>query len=345
MRRAARRRPTVTLRLSDADGEVSEDAGAVTVRAAVSPASATAFTVTVSASPVAPATDDDFELSASRVLSFARNATESTGTVTIRIVDDDEREPDEVVTVSGAVSNAAIPDPDDVTLTILDDDAGPPPTITSALVASRAAVGEHLPLGRDDRVHGDLQRAGAGDGPAGARGRSRRSRGNVGEHRAGPVLGPLGERGDGPRRPDGPRQPVRALRLHGAAVRPRRRRRPHRGRRAAARLRGRDPERRDRRQGGARPCRPGPADRPPGRRPDDGRRRAGGAGGGGRDQVRRQGRQSAPDAGEREAPADGAGGRLGALRAQARDPARPPRWWCRTTTCTRATPTSPCRGT
>ena len=133
--------PTVTLRLSDADGEVSEDAGAVTVRAAVSPASATAFTVTVSASPVAPATDDDFELSASRVLSFARNATESTGTVTIRIVDDDEREPDEVVTVSGAVSNAAIPDPDDVTLTILDDDAGPPPTITSALVASAPQSG------------------------------------------------------------------------------------------------------------------------------------------------------------------------------------------------------------
>ena len=121
--------PTVTLRLSDADGEVSEDAGAVRVRAAVSPASATAFTVTVSASPVAPATDDDFELSSNRVLSFAANATESTGTVTIRVVDDDEREPDDVVRVSGAVSNAAIPDPDDVTLTILDDDDTPPPPV------------------------------------------------------------------------------------------------------------------------------------------------------------------------------------------------------------------------
>ena len=126
----------VTLRLSDADGEVSEDAGAVRVRAAVSPASATAFTVTVSASPVAPATDDDFELSSNRVLSFAANATESTGTVTIRVVDDDEREPDDVVRVSGAVSNAAIPDPDDVTLTILDDDTPPPPVIERSGVLS-----------------------------------------------------------------------------------------------------------------------------------------------------------------------------------------------------------------
>ena len=57
----------VTVHLSDADGEVAEDAGPVTVSATVSPASATAFTVTVSASPVAPATDDDFSLSANTV--------------------------------------------------------------------------------------------------------------------------------------------------------------------------------------------------------------------------------------------------------------------------------------
>ena len=41
----------------------------------------------------------------------------------IRPVDDDDPEPHDVVTVSGAVSNAAIPDPDDVTLTIVNDDA------------------------------------------------------------------------------------------------------------------------------------------------------------------------------------------------------------------------------
>ena len=112
----------VTLHLSDADGEVAEDAGAVTVTATVSPASATAFTVTVSASPVAPATDDDFELSTNRALRFAANANASAGTVTIAPVDDGDVEPNQVVTVSGSASIEGVTGPDDVTLTILDDD-------------------------------------------------------------------------------------------------------------------------------------------------------------------------------------------------------------------------------
>ena len=113
--------PAVTLVLSP--GSIGENGGLSTVTATVSPASPVDFTVTISASPVAPATEDDFELSTNTVLSFAENATESTGTVTIRPVGDDDPEPDDDVTVSGAVSNAAIPDPDDVTLTIRNDDA------------------------------------------------------------------------------------------------------------------------------------------------------------------------------------------------------------------------------
>ena len=112
----------VTLHLSDADGEVAEDAGEVTVTATVSPASATAFTVTVSASPVAPATDEDFELSTNRTLRFAANATASAGTVTIAPVDDGVDEPNQVVTVSRSASIEGVTGPDDVTLTILDDD-------------------------------------------------------------------------------------------------------------------------------------------------------------------------------------------------------------------------------
>ena len=112
----------VTLHLSDADGEVAEDAEAVTVTATVSPASATAFTVTVSASPVAPATDADFTLSTNRTLRFAANATASAGTVTIAPVDDGVDEPNQVVTVSGSASIEGVTGPDDVTLTILDDD-------------------------------------------------------------------------------------------------------------------------------------------------------------------------------------------------------------------------------
>ena len=71
----------VTLHLSDEDGSVLENHGRVTVTATASPASPVPFTVTVSADPVAPATEDDFRLSTNRVLSFAANATESTGTV------------------------------------------------------------------------------------------------------------------------------------------------------------------------------------------------------------------------------------------------------------------------
>ena len=129
----------VTLHLSDEDGSVLENAGWITVTAAASPASPVPFTVTVSADPVAPATEDDFRLSSNRVLSFAANATESTGTVRIQPVDDDDPEPPDVVTVSGAVSNAAIPDPDNVTLTIINDDPDFPQDIA---IDAPAAVDE-----------------------------------------------------------------------------------------------------------------------------------------------------------------------------------------------------------
>ena len=127
----------VTLHLSD--NEPLEDLLAVTVTATASPASPVAFTVEISASPVAPATDDDFELSTNRTLSFAANATGSTGTVRISPVSDDDPEPNDVVMVSGVVSNPAIPNPDDVTLTILNDDADLPQDIA---IDAPAAVDE-----------------------------------------------------------------------------------------------------------------------------------------------------------------------------------------------------------
>ena len=127
----------VTLHLSD--NEPFEDTGRPTVTASVSPASPVAFTVEISASPVEPATDDDFELSTNRTLSFAANATGSTGTVRISPVSDDDPEPNDVVTVSGVVSNPAIPNPDDVTLTILNDDADLPQDIA---IDAPAAVDE-----------------------------------------------------------------------------------------------------------------------------------------------------------------------------------------------------------
>ena len=127
----------VTLHLSD--DEPFEDLLAVTVTATVSLATPVPFTVEISASPVAPATDDDFELSTNRTLSFAANETGSTGTVRISPVADEDPEPNDVVTVSGAVSNPAIPNPDAVRLTILNDDADLPQDIA---IDAPAAVDE-----------------------------------------------------------------------------------------------------------------------------------------------------------------------------------------------------------
>ena len=125
-------RPQVTLHLSDDDGSVTENSVPVTVTATVWPTSSVPFTVEVSATPASPdgdfgdfegpATADDFTLSANRVLRFAAHAAASTGTVKIELVDNDVPELNEVVTVSGAVSGADIPDPDNVTLTIVDED-------------------------------------------------------------------------------------------------------------------------------------------------------------------------------------------------------------------------------
>ena len=117
--------PAVTLVLSD--GSIGENGGVSTVTATVAPASAAAFTVTVAAAAVSPAVAADFELSANQVLSFAESATTSTGSVTITGVDDDVDAADKTVTVSGTVSNAAIPNPADVTLTIFNEDADTPP--------------------------------------------------------------------------------------------------------------------------------------------------------------------------------------------------------------------------
>ena len=128
-------RPRVTLHLSD-DNPFEGDPR-VTVTATVSPASSVPFTVEVSATPASPdgdfgdfygpAQEDDFSLSSNRTLSFAANATESSGTVTIRTIADSPAEPDvpephERVTVSGVVSREGVTDPDDITLTIINDD-------------------------------------------------------------------------------------------------------------------------------------------------------------------------------------------------------------------------------
>ena len=118
--------PVVTLLLTPQ--MISEDEGASTVTATVSPASSEAFTVTVSTSAVSPAVAGDFML-AGTTLSFAANATKSTGTVTITAVDNAVDSPDKMVRVSGTVSSSGADAPVDVTLIITDEESSPVVTL------------------------------------------------------------------------------------------------------------------------------------------------------------------------------------------------------------------------
>ncbi len=122
---------------------IGENGAVSTVRATVPLATGTAFTVTVAATPTAPAVTGDYTLSGNRVLSIAADATTSTGAVTITAVDNDVDTVDKEVTVSGTVSNSAVAlAPAGQTLTITDDDL-PEVTIaagTSPVTEGTAAV-------------------------------------------------------------------------------------------------------------------------------------------------------------------------------------------------------------
>ena len=141
--------PSVELVLTPMEVSERDDAGTTDVNEARSVVTArmplvagTAFTVTVAAAAVAPAEAGAFTLSGSRVLRFAADATESTGTVTITAVDDEQDTVDKRVTVSGTVSDTAVAQaPDAVTLTIADDDL---PVVTIATFQDRVTEGSNV---------------------------------------------------------------------------------------------------------------------------------------------------------------------------------------------------------
>ena len=117
---------TVTLELSSTS--ITENSGTATVTATVSPASATPFTVEVSAAAMVGIFSSDGRVTVSgTTLSFAADATRSTGTVTITAVDNDghtdQRDAGVTVRVSGTVSGGtSVTGPDDETLTVNEDD-------------------------------------------------------------------------------------------------------------------------------------------------------------------------------------------------------------------------------
>ena len=134
--------PQTTLVLSS--NSIAENGGVATVTATLDRQSAVAVTVTVAATAVSPAVAGDFTLSAAATLTFAANATTSTGLVTVTAVNDTTDAPNKAVTVSGTASDSLglTNHPPSVTLAITDDDAAPTATLSlnPASVTENAGV-------------------------------------------------------------------------------------------------------------------------------------------------------------------------------------------------------------
>ena len=121
--------PSVTLILTPQ--VIDENGGTAAIMATLSGMSGAQTTVTVSAVAVSPAVAGDFTLSENAVLTIVAGATTSGG-VTIAAVNDEIDSPNKQVTISGTTAGGyGAADPDDVTLTIEDDDG--PPTVRLVL--------------------------------------------------------------------------------------------------------------------------------------------------------------------------------------------------------------------
>ena len=108
----------VALELTPATISESGTGNASTVTASIPSASSAATTVTVSVNPA-----DTTTLTENTTLTIPAGDTNSTGVVTITAVNDDAYTGNRTVAVSGtAVNSVGVTDPDDVTLTIIDDD-------------------------------------------------------------------------------------------------------------------------------------------------------------------------------------------------------------------------------
>ena len=122
------------VKLALAPATIYENGGKTTVTATVPEAQAAPFTVTVAVSSA-----DRVELSSNTVLSFAANATTSTGEVTVAAIDNDIRAANPEVTVSGAVIGTFdVWPPFDAMLAIRDDEMAPLPTGAGPDVPARA---------------------------------------------------------------------------------------------------------------------------------------------------------------------------------------------------------------
>ena len=126
--------PTVTLVLMP--DAITENGGVSTVTARLSGATSEEVTVTV----MVPAASGEYRLSTNALLTFAPEATESTGTVEVTALDDTVDGPDQQVTVTGEVNApVGLTAPAPVTLTITDNDDTP----TAELVLTPNSISEN----------------------------------------------------------------------------------------------------------------------------------------------------------------------------------------------------------
>ena len=129
--------PNVSLVLTPAS--IAENGGVSTVTATINQGVSETFEVSVTAEPESPAVAADFTLSENTVLSFAANATTSSGTVTITAADNDVDAANKTIIVRGGLMSGVRPRaPQPVELTIEDDDAAP----VLALAVDPAAIVE-----------------------------------------------------------------------------------------------------------------------------------------------------------------------------------------------------------
>jgi len=130
----------IQINLSLSDNPIGENGGTTTVSITLGTASKEDMKVTISATPVSPASEGDYELSDNPTLTIAEGETRSQGVVTITAVDNDVYgPPQKMITVSGSssVSTAVI---NSATLTIEDDETQP--SVTLALSPDRISENE-----------------------------------------------------------------------------------------------------------------------------------------------------------------------------------------------------------
>ena len=132
-------RPQVTLSVSPAS--IDENGGVATVTAKQSQTDAGDTEVTISVAPISPANAGDYALSAATTLTIPAGQRNSTGTVTITAIDNDNLEADKQFSVNATAQNnkyAGNLSATGATLTITDDDE---PEVT--LTLSDSAISEN----------------------------------------------------------------------------------------------------------------------------------------------------------------------------------------------------------